>query len=198
MGSTRTDIRLDDEDTIAAAQILAWIARPHRPESAVKALNHWYWTYHRKAGRDLPAMPFALEKPGRLQGPMLRLQAECLTAFRAGVWLQWTIFKDAPGPRLGGARHGVTSLAALRVGMDDRGNEIAKVWSKRKPVAHMCLAAGNAIGRHHRERRWRGFGLAGAMLQPSWVGEAIEQSEEWAHTVSRLPSAWPTFRFHRG
>lgn len=199
----RYALRIDGDDTVAAAQILACIARPpceempDRHEKAIKVLNHWYWANHRKAGGEMPKITFPLEKPGRLVGPMLRLQEDCLTAFRAGAWLQFALLKEAPHHWFNSCDVGVTALATDRVGMENRGNEITRVWSRRKPVLHLCLAAGNALGRHHRERGWNGFGLTGAMLQPSWVNEAIEQSEDWARTILRLSKPWPTIRFYR-
>ena len=195
--AARESIRLDGDDTIAAAQICAWIARPNRPESAMKVLDHWRRELQREWGKPDPVPNDVLMKRNRIIPQFIRLEAECLTAFRAGQWLQAHFLKTTPHKWFNAFDRGVTALAADRVGMDDRGNEIARVWSKRKAVAPMCLAAGNALGRHHQERGWVGFGLTGSILQPQWVQEAIEQSEQWQHTVSRLAAPWPTIRFHR-
>ncbi|MFN3846417.1 MAG: hypothetical protein ACK4RZ_11455 [Paracoccaceae bacterium] len=196
----RREIWLDGNDTIAAAQIISWIARPKQPERAMKVLNHWYWIRHRKLGNSLPDECFNLMMPKRMEGQFLRIQdKDCRDAFRAAAWAQHAILKASPpmfGRKL--SDRGIRSLAAA--GVDDEeqvGNEISKIWSKRKPVAHMCLAAGNAIGRHHRERGWCGFGLSGSLLQPTWVTEAIEQSEEWARSFRHLPNPANYFHFRR-
>ena len=196
----RQSVRLDPDDTVAAAQILAWVSRPHRPESAVKVLNHWYWLNWRKAGRPLPeAFDLALEKPGRIEGPFRKLEADCLAAFRAGAWAQSALLKAAPHHWFDSFDTGIRKLGERRANARGTaaGNEIRDIWSKRKAVAHMCLASANAVGGLHHERGWVGFGLSGTMLNPVWVAEAIEQSEVWARSLRRLPNPTPLVRFHR-
>lgn len=191
------EIWLDENDTVAAAQILAWIARPHRPASAIKVLNHWYWIAHRKRGGILPDMPFSLEKPGRLEPSFLKLEADCLMAFRAGSWAQSAILKNTPAPWFKSFSVGIRARAAVHAGEDSAGNAIRDIWSRRRPVAHMCLAAGNAIGRLHREQGWIGFGLAGTMRDTSWVQEAIQQAPQWSRTLAQMPGAVPMHCFRR-
>jgi hypothetical protein len=202
----RYAIRVDDDDLIAAAQILAWIARPHRPESAVKLLNEWYLRLLIIRGVSSTELPFLPDKKGRLDPKFYRLQTECMTGFRAGTWLNWKILSAAPhkwfasvdistrelGRRRAQARHAVPENE-----LPD--NEIRDVWSKRKPIAHLALGAGQAIGRSLAAEGLQGFGLSKALLNPGWVNVAIASAEEWAHSASSVgvPEGTVLHRFHR-
>jgi hypothetical protein len=197
----RRSIRLDDNDLVAGAQILSWIARPHRPESAVKILNHWYWELQRDRGKQIPDLPFALSKRNRIELQFRRLEADCLTGMRAGVWLQWKVLENSQHPWFTDAGTSTRELARRRAETKgtntDPANEIRDIWQKRKPVLHLALSAGDALGRWLTERDLYGFGLSGAVLDPSWVPDAIERSEKWCRSASQFFPAENFYHFHR-
>jgi hypothetical protein len=198
--SDRKEICLDSNDVIAAAQIVSWIARPHRPESGVSILNQWYWINRKKAGGSLPnRFDLKLEKPGRIGRSFQKLEADCIMALRAGIWAQAAVLKATPHHWFENFTTGIRALGEARAVErgSSAGNEIRDVWSKRKSVAHLCLAATNALAAHHQKRNWIGFGLRGAMLEPDWVSEAIEHSHEWSRSLAKLPNASPTIHFYR-
>lgn len=195
----RLHLRLDDNDLIAAAQILSWIALPHRPQDGVDLLCNWYWARQKFLGHPLPDLPFALKKPSRLESQLRRLEATCLVGFRAGIWLNWKILSASPSPWFSNIHMSTRKLASRRASTKgtESHNEIRDVWSKRKPVAHMALAAANAIGGWLKENDLYEFGLSGAILHPEWVSEAIEMSEEWRRSASRFIDPATFHRFHR-
>jgi hypothetical protein len=195
----RRSIHLDQDDVVAAAQILSWIARPNRPESGVKVLNHWYHANQKKLGRPIPPLPFDLMKPNRIETQFIKLQADCLIALEAGQWFNVTILRNCPHPWFESYKQSVTRLSHNRAEhrQTDKSNELRDVWIKRKPVLHLCLSAGNALGRWLQERDLFGFGLAGAMIEPTWVDEAVEWSEKWARSIPNQIEFENTIRFHR-
>jgi hypothetical protein len=200
----RREIRLDDHDVLAAAQILSWIARPHRPESGMKVLNHWYVELQRDRGKVVPDLPFNLMRRNRIEAQFRRLEADCLIGFRAGTWLNWKILSAAPGPWLGGINVSTRELGRRRASArqakpenETPNNEIRSIWSKRKPVAHLALAAANSIGARYAAHDLRGFGLSWTILNPDWVADALARSEDWFRSASRHMDADQFYRFHR-
>lgn len=139
-----------------------------------------------------------LMRRNRIERQFRKLEADCLSAFRAGAWLQSAILKESEHPWFANFKGGVTALASRRVeaGASAVSNEMRE-WSKRKGVAHLCLASGNALGEWLTERELHGFGLPGAILEPAWVNGAIMQSEKWARTIPGQVDHADTLRFHR-
>ena len=194
----RPAVRLDDDDMIAGAQILAWIARPHRPDSAMKILDHWRRELQRGWGRPDPVPGASLMRRNLIERQFRRLEWQCLGGFRAGQWFQTAILQRAPHPWFDAFTDGVTRLATARVdgGASAISNEM-RAWSNRKPVAHLCLSSGNALGRWLYHRELHGFGLSGALLHPTWVSEAIDMSEQWARDMPGQIDVRKAVRFHR-
>ena len=197
-------MRLDDDDTVAAAQILSWIARPHRSESAMKVLDHWRRELLRSWGRGDPMPDAYLMRRNRIETQFKRLEVEVLRGIRAGLWLQWKILDQSPIPLFAGIKMPTRELARRRSAArhsrpenEKPANEIRDIWRKGKPVSHLALATGNALGGWLADRDLRGFGLSGAILQPTWVPDAIEQSEAWFHSASRFIEPAQFRRFHR-
>ena len=201
----RPEIRLDDNDVVAAAQILSWVARPHRPESGVDLLQHWYWRLFQIRGREVPELPFDLRARKRIEAQFKRLEIDCIAGFRAGMWLQWKILDHSECSWFANFSMSTRELSRRRAAAKhpareeyrNPDNEIRDIWSRRKPIAHLALSAGNAIASWLAKRDLQGFGLSGAMLQPDWVAEAIEKSEDWFRPASRFIEPSQFVRFHR-
>ena len=187
--SDRREIILDSENVTAAAQILAWIALPHRPQSGVDLLNNWFWARRRHRREPVPDLPFDLKKPNRL-GPQLEtFRQRTLTAFRAGMWFETKTMSGPNRPAIfSGFDVSTRHLAYKRAGLRDTApaNEIRDVWSRRKSVAHLAAGAGNAIAQVHAARGVPGFDLEMTLFDPVWVEEAISQSESRARAASLL------------
>lgn len=164
----------------------------------MKILDHWRRELQRGWNKPDPLAGQPLMKRNRIELQFRRLEADCEAGFRAGLWLQWTILKTAPHPWFDDFKRGVSALASKRY--DQYGvspsNQL-RDWSKRKPVAHLCLASGNAIGRSLAGRDLRGFGLSDAILNSTWVAEAILEAENWARTIPGQISLEESIRFHR-
>lgn len=208
MGERRA-IRLDNHDIIAAAQILAWIALPHRPHDGVNLMQQWYFARRRHRGQENPALPFDLKKPNRLEPQLVQFEARCLDAFRAGIWFDRQITRGpnvVAGPIAKGMSVSIHRLAARRMrakGIDPveegTGNAVRDIWSKRKPVAHlasalcMCLAT-----RLEREDR-RGFDLERTMFDPVWIDQVLKGAENKARLAIISGAVPPAqlYRFHR-
>jgi hypothetical protein len=164
----------------------------------MRVLDHWRRELQRGWGKADPMPHASLMRRNLIERQFRLLEIDCMAGFRAGLWLQWTILKRSKHPWFAGFTKGVTGLAGERVerGASAVSNEMRE-WSKRKAVAHLCLASGNALGQWLSERDLRGFGMSGAILEPTWVGEAISESESWARAIPGQIEVARTFRFHR-
>lgn len=201
----RLDIRLDDHDLIAGAQILAWIARPHRPESGVELLNHWFLARRRHRGDPLPALPFELKKPNRIEYQLAKFRTDLMRGFRAGLWFEQRSMSGPNRPAL--LRNfdvKIRSLARRQLPIarrdpENEGNIVRDIWSRRKPIAHLAIAAGSTIARLHQEREVVGFDLEMTVFDPIWVSEAISESESRAGGSFLTGALQPEqlYRFHR-
>lgn len=187
----RHRIPLDRNDIIAAAQVLSYIARPERPESGVKLLNEWWLARCRTGGDDISAAPFAVDKPNRLQVRLDTFGKDLRNGFQAGVWLQWKILGEAAHMHhwfagFTGVSLGKLAAKKLGDGATSRDAEIPNVrrniWIKRRPVAHIALAAANEIRAHH-ARPGTKVRLDEILFSPRWLSGAIVQAEEWAQTA---------------
>lgn len=185
----RQQITLASDDTAAAAQILAWIARPHRQEDSERILRQFVMKYAQMAGWT-PPDGLALDKPSRLEPRLLKLQGDIQKAFEAARWFQAMVLRgDGTDPFSNFDKISKRKLAASysRYRQDEQaiGPTIQRLWKKREAVAHMCIAAGNSIGRLHVERGQKGLDLRLPMCHASeWVSDAIAQAEGWARTAN--------------
>lgn len=174
----RPIVRVTDNDLLAAMQILACIARPHNQsklEAGGKLLQAWFWARKRQRGEPTPNLDFLHAKSfqkSRIEAKLSTFSNDLLSAFRAGLWLQWKILGNASKQHdwfKGFDGVSVRSLSAKhwnqknadKVAMDnsfttsrddDAGNLRKSIWHKRRPVLHMALAAGNAIAQAAQER----------------------------------------------
>lgn len=121
--------RLDDDDTIAAAQILSWIARPHRSASGLSLL--------------LPSE----KKPNRVQSQRPAFQKDFLRGLDAGGWFDAkitahmdpdgeskTLFPEEFWTTRKMAERSVSKLVV------EKSNAIKRMWSNRKQIAHLASA----------------------------------------------------------
>lgn len=198
----RREIELDANDVVAAAQILSWIAMPHRPQDGVDLLCQWFWARRRHRGEPIPDLPFDLKKPSRLAPQLENFRQRVCSGFRAGQWFELKTLSGPNRPAMFSNFAATTrSLAARRAGVRGTAaaNEIRDVWSRRKPVAHMAIAAANNIAAEHTARNVGGFDLEPTLFNPVWVGDAILEAESrasgamatGAFDIARL------YRFHR-
>lgn len=197
------EIRLDDRDLIAGAQILSWIALPHRPEAGVRLLEQWFWARRRFRGETVPHLPFDLNKRGRITAQLAQFEKRVLEGLRAGLWFdrrQWSAL-PAGGPILSGLRgmgastRRLARLYAQRNGIEEA-NAIRAIWSKRKPVLHLASATAEVLGARYAAEGRRGFDLERTVFWPNWVEETIERAERKAEFAARY-SGFPLPGFHR-
>jgi hypothetical protein len=126
--------RLDDNDTIAAAQILSWIARPHRRlESSFSLL--------------LPSE----KKPYIVESQRPAFRKDFLRGLEAGRWFDAKALAADPDwesrtlfPPEHSSTRRMARRSASRLNLDED-NAIKRVWSKRKPIAHIASAARTAL-----------------------------------------------------
>lgn len=204
--SQRHEVRLDDLDMVAGAQILAWIAMPHRPQPGVRLLNQWFWARRRFRKESVPDLPFELGKPNRLTSQLVQFDRRVLDAFRAGVWFdrrQWAMI-PGNGPLAAGMRGlgaSTRQLAKSHAGRNgiEQGNAIRAIWSKRKPVLHLASAAVEVLAARYADEERQGFDLERTVFWPNWVADTINRAEQKAEAAAR----YGTFqlsdfhRFHR-
>jgi hypothetical protein len=187
----RNEIILGSNDYLAAARILAWIARPHRQADAEKVLQQFVMKYAQLRGGKVPKA-IKLPKPARLEYRVQSLQSDILKAFEVARWLQAFVLRgDGSEPFFSAfERISKRQLAAqyskiYAKSEDEIGPIISRLWKRREPYVHMCLAAGNAIGKMHYKRKMKGFDLWLPLFHPDeWVEEAIIQAEGWAQSAT--------------
>lgn len=208
MGERRA-IRLDDHDLIAGAQILGWIALPHRPHDGANLMQQWYFARRRHRGQENPALPFDLKKPNRLAPQLVQFEARCLDAFRAGLWFDKQIMRGPnviDGPIAGVMSVSIHRLAAGRMkakGIDPveqgTGNAVRDIWSKRKPVAHLASALGMFLVTRSEREGQHGFDLERTVFDPVWIDEVLERAENRARHAIISGAVQPAqlHRFHR-
>lgn len=200
------EIRLDDDDLIAGAQILAWIAMPHRPQPGVRLLEQWYLARRRYRNETVPALPFPLSKQGRITAQLAHLNRRVLEGFRAGIWFDRRCFAVLPGdgPILSGLRGMGASTRQLAKSYADgngieQGNAIRAIWSKRKPVLHLASAAAEVLASRYADEDRHGFDLERTVFWPNWVAETIDRAGQKAEFAARFGAFSQSgfYRFHR-
>lgn len=180
----RRAIRLDENDVVAAAQILAWIALPHRPHAGVDLLCNWFWARRHYRGQPIPELPFKLKKPSLLGPQLEQFRRRALAGFRAGLWFEQVVMSTSDVSWFEGYHVSVRSLARRlltpqqrREAPEETGNKFRDIWSPRKPFAHLAAAAACEIANEHERLGVAGFDLEMTLFNPVWVPAAIEQAE---------------------
>ncbi len=181
----RREIRLHDDDRVAGAQILSWIAWPHRHEYGVALLD-----------------PHCAQskKPGRIKLQLAQFRMKLLDGFVAGGWFDYKILAAAPDlaeRSLFSKQKLTTRQLAKRWGIADGkelGNSIRSVWPKRMPVVHLASAARTIL-------TVKCFIdeialLPESLLDPSWVKETVDLAEMRLGEGVKL-GAFEAAHFHR-
>lgn len=182
--------RLDDDDTIAAAQILSWIARPHIPAFGLSLL--------------LPSE----KRPNRVESQRPAFQKDFIRGLQAGGWFDakvtaadpdwesktlfprenWTDWKMAG--RYLGSREGRKDNA-IRAIRNKRGAVAHLASAVRTALLNKCLYEGRPVPRstiYAHLRPVTSTTLPNPILpdlnpllfvqDPDWVQDAIELAEE--------------------
>ena len=199
MDSVRPIVRVTENDTLAAMQILACIARPHQPARAGELMQQWFWARKRHRGEGLPRdLAIPVPDKDRITAKLPALAKDIDAALLAGEWfkLKWAresggvIAKAlSPSLRQQGARHwnkahrgdiarGDLSPTASRE--NEAASAKQRIWNKRRPVVHMAAAVRNHV-RHTSEQRT--LELEELVFNPVWIAEALERAEQYAEVA---------------
>ena len=192
----RPIVRVTDRDLVAAMQILACIARPHRPASAGELMQQWFWARrrHRREGFQ-PELEVRVPDKDKIAPKLDKLSRDIRDALRAGEWLmlQWSAKSaERNGVTVKGAsvralaarqwnREHTAAIAADGDWIDSRDDRTApvrqRVWIKRRSVAPMALAVRQEL----RERYPDGLpDLEAVVFDPAWVAGALDRAEGYA------------------
>ena len=179
------EIRLDDRNLVAGAQILAWIALPHRPQAGVDLLNQWLWSRRKFRRESMALLPFTLRKQNRISSQLIQFNRRVLDAFRAGIWFDRRCYSALPGDdvivrgfrSMGASTRLLAQSHSERFGIEPS-NSIRLIWSKRKPVLHLASAAAHVLASKYADEDRRGFDLERTVFWPNWVAETIERAEQ--------------------
>lgn len=191
----RRNIRLDDTNVVAAAQILSWLAFPRRPEHGIDLLNQWYWVMARMHGNSTVRWPGVTKKLNRLDSQLGTFEARLGDAVRAGSWFETGRLTDAvPSPMARMFATGTRMMArrqARLIGYPDvdeaSGNLIRKIWTPRKSMLHLALGFNRAIAAEiENGQRMPGVDLAQIFWTPTWVPAAIDHAERQAALAAKL------------
>ena len=199
MNLERSIVRVTDEDRLASMQILACIARPHRPASAGELMQQWFWARKRHRREGLPEnLAVRVPDKDKVAPKLDKLSTDIRDALKAGEWLklQWAV-KSAANNGVKVKGFSLRAMAAKEwnrrnkeqieldndwIGSrDDRTASVRqKVWIKRRPVAHMALAVREEL----RELHPQGLpDLEAVVFNPAWVPAALERAEGYAEAA---------------
>jgi hypothetical protein len=179
--------RLDGDDTIAAAQILSWIARPDRLTSGLSLL-----------------LPSA-KKPNRVESQRPAFQKDFLRGLEAGRWFNakalaadpdWESKTLFPPDRSTTRKMAKRSVGGLEV---EKSNAIKRVWSNRKQIAHLASAARTALVAKSLVDNLSLDPWA-FVADPDWVQDVIDEAERRLALACEVGAFEASgFRqFHRG
>ncbi len=197
MDEDRPIVRVTNDDCTAAMQILACIARPHRPASAGELMQQWLWARKRYRREDLPddlAVP--VPDKDRIEAKLPALAKDIVNGLEAGQWLKTKWMAESDGVIVKAFGKSIRQQGAQRwnadhVGDIKRGEAHAtsrddqtatakqRIWIKRRPVAHMALAVRN-------EMREGLADLEELVFNPSWVQASLERAEAYAEVATQL------------
>lgn len=171
----RREVRLDDADVIAGAQILGWIAFPNRHEHGFRTLQQWAMRRQFARG-EIEGIPAWFDKPNRLQLRINTLEKQLVQGLRAGDWLAKRICKEADTPLSGAFGRGRNAqalrenkLIQIRDDTDhesDLGDIDRDFWRKRAPILHLASAAVFAILDAHTVEGREHFDLGRTVFSP--------------------------------
>ncbi len=204
MDEARPVVRVTNDDRVAAMQILACIARPHRPASAGELMQEWYWARarHRREGLP-PELMIPVPDKDRIAAKLPALSKDIKAAIRAGDWLKMKWAAEATsfglslrqqGARQWNAAHKADDRTTSRT--DEAASAKQRIWNKRRPVVHMALAVREEL----RELHSAGLpDLEAVVFDPAWVSGALIRAEGYAdaairHAILRQGEPWRFIR----
>lgn len=207
----RREVRLDDQDLIAGAQILGWLAFPDRPQQGVRTIQQWLIRRQQAREEFIGELPFRLDKPNRLQLRINTMNKQLRRRLRAGDWLAKRMGKAAGTPLSMAMGMGLNALArrenqllqfqfAEQSEIDrDQPNLIRDYWTASLPVIHLAKASLFSILEAYRKEGRDGWHLERTVFWPDWVPGAIAWSENTAGFAAQLGLVEPSqmIRFHR-
>lgn len=189
----RPTVRVTNRDLVAAMQILACIARPHRPASAGELMQQWFWARKRYRREGFPPeLEIRIPDKDRIAPKLNKLSTDIKDALRAGEWLmlQWSakaterngaVVKGASVRALAARQWNLEHAAQIAAdgdwidSRDDRTSSVRqRIWFKRRPVAPMALAVRQEL----REKYPDGLpDLEAVVFDPTWVAGALDRAE---------------------
>jgi|TARA_R110002049_G_scaffold3488_1_gene26089 hypothetical protein len=203
----RPVVRVMDDDRMAAWQILACIARPHSPKrtaSAGELMQQWYWARrrHLRVNYTPAELAIAIPDKDRINSKLPALAKDISAGLQAGKWLKlkWAsesdgIITQASGAsfREQGAREWNAApehkrlicsgdIAATTSREDNSATAKQRIWTRRRPVAHMALAVREQVREHYTDGLHE---LEALVFDPQWVAGALERAERYADAAVR-------------
>jgi hypothetical protein len=201
LNADRPIVRVTDNDTLAAMQILACIARPQNPARAGELMQQWLWARKRHRGEGVPHdLAIPVPDKDRINTKFPALAKDIDAAIQAGEWfkMKWAAESDGVivrafgrSLRQQGARQwNQAHKAAIDKGdlgaTASRENEAAsakqRIWNRRRPVVHMAAAVRNHVLDITAKRTLE---LEELVFHPIWVAEALERAESYAEVAIR-------------
>lgn len=137
----------------------------------------------------MPTLPFELKKPNRIASQLGKFKMDLLRGFRAGLWFEQRTMAGPNRPVMfSNFQANIRSLARYQLPQsqkdpENEGNVIRDIWSRRKPISHLAIAAVTSIALFHEERDLDGLDLEMTVFDPVWVKRAIEESESQARSA---------------
>lgn len=195
----RPIVRVTDNDTLAAMQILACIARPNKPARAGELMQQWLWARKRHRGEGLPLdLAISIPDKDRVNSKLPALAKDIEAALLAGQWFKQKWAAESEGVIVRTFGKSLRQQGALRWNEAHRGeivrgdvsptasreNEAAsakqRIWNKRRPVVHMALAVRNHVLSVSAQRQ---LDLEELVFNPVWVAEALDRAEGYAEAA---------------
>lgn len=182
----RRTIILSDDDTMAALQILAHLAYPHRADFALETLRQWVVCLG-----DLG--DGAGIKKSRVEDKIRRLDDMVKRRLIGAYWLRLQINRKVSclkGAELLKA-HSAGQRECARLfghGNASETNVIRTYWTETRKVAHLGLATGDTIllASSPEERMERTWNLGRVAFRPDWVKFALPMAETNAEVAARF------------
>lgn len=179
----RQQITLSREDGAAALEILAFLAHPQRPEYGLRVMNDW--------ARHHFGNQAGAEKWSRLEPKLRRCDGLIERSLVAGYWLHRRCalsFSDRHSQELGPVEASLrTSARAFGIHGKEE-TALRDYWDRSRTVAHLALAAGEAIHSAFGSREATGWqwSLRDIAFNPAWVDRAVTHAEAKAQAASEL------------
>ncbi len=194
-----------DDDRLAVAQIICWIARPDRPEISLRHLQAFSNLMVRTAtGQPHPRFADApRKKKVEVLKPFLSLERRFLRALTAARMLEhaWNIS--------GGSQNFGSSLQKIApehvaVELPPESDERKKRWSDYRPCIHLALTVRTAlikmgvdVDARQSEEGLILLALLNGGERQAWVSAALLEAERWSYRLYFQGIFDPAHRMNR-